>query len=330
VHNADLSRKNCPELLRAGVREERKNMLTNTKQIRIAKPNDLEFILDLAKKHTNQIGFIPRQATETYLAWRQIAIAMENDQPAGYLLHKHNVGDLPGVTAIHQAAICYDLRRRHLGMELVAHVRMRAALAGNAMLQLWCRGDIEANEFWRAAGFEAMGLRDGGTGRDIPHILWRIPVATHARLDAPISQRRRGRAGVPFNRTPGCNTHDIIEAARTGKLHALLADFRQRFELNHHRDAAAATAVTAQLTAVAHGTPETAVTLTDNQAHATAVAQEMTTTDVLATAELDALPAVHRKLNFTHESSPLYTKRQFTAVHRHGPRHAGMLDHTEI
>lgn len=185
---------------------------------------DLSFVLDLARKHAEQVGFIPAQGMANYVDRHAIDLAMENQDPAGYLLAKHKCPDLPGVTQIHQAAVCYDARRRAIGLELVKSTRRRSAAAGNGLMQLWCRGDLEANAFWLAAGFTPTGLRAGGTARNVPHVLWRMQIKRGADLDAPCSTRRRGRAGtgviVPHVATPAA----ILHAINAGKLVELYSD----------------------------------------------------------------------------------------------------------
>lgn len=198
------------------------DQVKHARQVRYARPTDLNFILDLTRKNTEALGFIPQAGVEQYLARRGVVLALENDTPAGFLLGNHAAPENPGMTLIHQACICYDARRRALGLELVARVAQHAAVARNGAMQLWCRGELDANDFWRAAGFEAMGLRSGGDRRGIPQILWRRAIVRNARLDAAPSVRRRGRAGTPVIRPAGHTTQTIMNAAQAGELQELL------------------------------------------------------------------------------------------------------------
>lgn len=196
--------------------------------VRLARPIDLPFIEHLARSNTEEVGFLPKQAIGEYIDRRAVMLAMENGDPAGYLLGKHHVPDYPGTTMIHQACVCFDARRRALGLSLVKRYTTAAAVSGNGAVQLWCRGNLDANEFWKAAGFEAMALRPGGERRGIPHILWRIAVVRHALLSIPPSTRRRGRSGTAVMRPSTCTTDQILEFAKNGDLSDLLEEWRSR------------------------------------------------------------------------------------------------------
>lgn len=198
------------------------------KPVRLAKPQDLNFVLDLTKKNSNALGFIPREAVEWYIANHLVNLVDENGDAAGFILAKHRQPDAPGMTSIHQACICYDARRRSAGLALVNRVKAIGAAQCNGLMQLWCRGELDANEFWKAAGFEAVGLRAGGARRGIPHILWRHALMRGANLAAPPSTRRRTRAGIPVMKPAEITTAEIIAAARDGKLQQLLEDWSKR------------------------------------------------------------------------------------------------------
>jgi N-acetylglutamate synthase-like GNAT family acetyltransferase len=222
-HNADDQSQNQASSPRPHEGETTENRPNVPPAIRTARADDLPFILDLSKKHSNAIGFIPAEGVANYVTMRLVKLAFENDEPAGFILAKHRVPDTPGIAQIHQAAICYDLQRRHIGFSLVKQTIAAAAVERAALIQLWCRSDLEANEFWRIAGFEAIALREGGTRRDHPHVLWRYKIMRGANIIAPSSNRRRGRAGAPVYCPEGIGTGPIIEACRSGTISKLLS-----------------------------------------------------------------------------------------------------------
>jgi len=240
------------------------------KPVRLAKPQDLEFVIDLTKKNSNALGFIPQEAVEWYIQNHLVNLVDENGDAAGFILAKHAQPDAPGITSIHQACICYDARRRQAGLALVNRVKAIGAAHGNGVMQLWCRGELDANEFWQAAGFEAVGLRAGGSRRNIPHILWRHALMRGANLTAPPSSRRRTRAGIPVMRPAEISTRDIVNNAHAGGLLKLLADWTQRAHIVLPADCSDAPAdftdgsldledVPADLTATGAPTPRTSV-----------------------------------------------------------------------
>jgi N-acetylglutamate synthase-like GNAT family acetyltransferase len=150
-------------------------------QIRLATHKDLRFVEHLQKRFTNQIGFIPRAAVENLIDWRLCTIALENGAPAGMLLGRDRLRWNIAIRPITQAAIDFDAQRRHNGLALVSEVQNAARSAGQLALQCCCREGLEANEFWRAAGFEEVCRLDPQSARGRKVICWRKLVLPHVR-----------------------------------------------------------------------------------------------------------------------------------------------------
>jgi hypothetical protein len=127
----------------------------------VATPADLSYVLHLQRTHARAVGFIPRAGLEEKIRLGQVWLSLENGEPAGFLHH----GSLavPEVR-IFQAAIQYDARRRRLALALVRHLTDRAAAAGARGVSLRCLSFLEANAFWRAAGFALVGTEPGAKG----------------------------------------------------------------------------------------------------------------------------------------------------------------------
>lgn len=132
---------------------------------------DVKFLDHLQKKFSEQVGFLPMVALEAHIAKGRVSIALENDEPAAYLLGKGNYQRDPHFGIIYQAAVSYDARRRLIGTALVQHL-MDHMEPGVRLIGLWCAQDIEANEFWSACGFEAVAARHGSKRRGRVHIFW--------------------------------------------------------------------------------------------------------------------------------------------------------------
>jgi ribosomal protein S18 acetylase RimI-like enzyme len=128
---------------------------------------------DLARKNSEALSFIPRPMIENYARRGQLMLALENDEPCGFLIHGEN---WPQVR-IYQACIQYDARRREHGMALVAALSSRARERGCHDVRLWCADDLDSNEFWRSAGFEYCAQRRGGRRRGRKHNLWALRLA---------------------------------------------------------------------------------------------------------------------------------------------------------
>lgn len=154
--------------------------------IRQAQPGDVTFLDHLQKKFREQVGFLPKRALETNIASGRVSLALENDEPAAYLLGKGNYLRDPHFGIIYQAAVSYDARRRLMGTALVQHFidHMEPTVR---LIGLWCAQDIEANEFWSACGFEAIAARHGSRSRGRVHIFWvgRTPRGRHEALRYP-------------------------------------------------------------------------------------------------------------------------------------------------
>ena len=129
--------------------------------VRRATPADLAYVVGLQKRNTEALGFIPRVALEQKIALGRIWLARENGEPAGFL--HHGTLATPEVR-LFQAAIQYDARRRHLGLALVGDLVARAAAAGAAGVSLRCLSFLDANDFWRQAGFTLHAAEPGANG----------------------------------------------------------------------------------------------------------------------------------------------------------------------
>jgi N-acetylglutamate synthase-like GNAT family acetyltransferase len=145
-------------------------------EIRTATQADYRFVKDLQNKHRNEIGFIPPGATQREIEWGHVLFAEENADDAGFLLVQPALGGQRTTAAIIQAAVRMDARRMKIGLALVAAIAAKAKAAGSTILQCWCRTDLDANAFWNAAGFQHIATRNGGTIKNIPCRLWRLPL----------------------------------------------------------------------------------------------------------------------------------------------------------
>jgi hypothetical protein len=137
--------------------------------------DDLLYARSLMKQHTEQVGFLPDAALRWYADHGCVWAGTINNDPVGYLVAKP-LKSAPNVHAILQACIQMDARRMHSGLALVAHVCSLAQESGRDIVQCWCRDDIEANHFWKAAGFVEIMRKPGGERRGREVILYRRAV----------------------------------------------------------------------------------------------------------------------------------------------------------
>ena len=165
---------------RPGVAIQATHQPKNASEIRTATPADFAFVRSLQARNSNAVGFVPIEGVRNYLAAGCITITRENDDQAGYLLARPRVAGAPFIRPIVQAAVCFDARRRRHALSLVDDLARAAFISGQLLLQCWCREELEANDFWQAAGFIAVARRHQGAKRGRPCILWRRPLSTAA------------------------------------------------------------------------------------------------------------------------------------------------------
>lgn len=132
----------------------------------------VQYAVDLARKNSEALSFIPRPRIEAYAEAGQLLVATENGEPCGFLIYG---GGWP-ILKVYQCCIQYDARRRHAGLDLVRRL-IAIAAARCQDISLWCADDLDANEFWRSAGFSLVGQREGGTRRGRKHNAWYLRVA---------------------------------------------------------------------------------------------------------------------------------------------------------
>ncbi len=126
------------------------------------------------ERNYEAVGFLPRPKLEEYAHRGQLLAATENDDFCGYLVYGNGWPKL----RVYQACIQYDARRREHGMSLVGRLIRIAAEKDCEMISLWCADDLEANDFWKTAGFVFGGQREGGKKRGRKHNLWTMRLPT--------------------------------------------------------------------------------------------------------------------------------------------------------
>jgi len=122
----------------------------------------LEYIVNLHKKNSNSLGFIPKPRIEEYLRNEQVFFEYEGGLEGGFCI----IGSGKGKTLkIYQHCIEQDLRRLQHGKELFNKIECEAQKKGYENIHLRCRENLESNKFWAALGFNFMYLEPKITQR---------------------------------------------------------------------------------------------------------------------------------------------------------------------
>lgn len=173
----------------------------------VGRPDHKRMVMELQKKFSNQLGFLPGKAIDFYLDEQLVGIALENAEPCGYVLGRPSMKYQPLIRPITQAAVFMDAQRRHHGLALVAAVCRRAVDARQLVVQARVAIDIEAVEFWTAAGFEDVHVEDPGNARARKIVTFRrcvTPAVPAWFFDPPqVSRTRRRPAKSEAPAPPG-------------------------------------------------------------------------------------------------------------------------------
>lgn len=140
---------------------------------------DEPFVVNLQKRFSNQIGFLPRAALTEAIGRNLIAVAVENGTPAGYMLIRPAAQHQPWCASIIQAAVELDAQRHSHGRNLLAHLLKRANRVH--VIQAWCRSDLEANAFWQQMGFSQVALLERQSARKKSMVLYRKALTNEGR-----------------------------------------------------------------------------------------------------------------------------------------------------
>lgn len=190
-------------------------------QIRTATAEDLTYVDHLQRKFAGAVGFLPKIAIETLLAQGHMRIAVQNDDPAGYILSRPRLRWCPQMRSITQACVAMDAQRRHHGLALLATIESEARTAGLLAIQACCAVGLESNEFWKAAGFVPIVHMTPQNVRAREIICWRKPLANVLPPWFAAPPRVAGhRAKISTSaRNPHRNTDDQLKSLKfiTGK-----------------------------------------------------------------------------------------------------------------
>lgn len=144
--------------------------------LRTASISDLKFIDHLQRKFANALGWLPNQALERLIGMQVIYTALENDEPAGYIVSRRRLRWQPKMRSITQAAVAMDAQRRHHGLALLSRIAAEAQADGLQAIQACCAVGLESNEFWHAAGFMPICHMTPQNLRNREVICWRLPL----------------------------------------------------------------------------------------------------------------------------------------------------------
>jgi len=137
--------------------------------VRLANIADLPYVIDLANKEGNSLGFIPKPAYEAAITgikrgkrWSltcndKLWVEEENGDLVGFLM-----ASFGGIVKVNQIAIQEDARKIERGRLLIESLKNHAIQNVNkSNFGCGCADDLESNLFWQAIGWSKVGQRNG-------------------------------------------------------------------------------------------------------------------------------------------------------------------------
>jgi len=143
--------------------------------IELATAKDFNYIIELSKRHAEELGFIPRAALLNHLEAGRMTVARENGDDVGYFL-TNRVGQKQ--VRIFQACVQLDARGLKHGLALLSDLVTRCAITGSHHITLHCRDGLESNNFWSACGFTKRRIFPGGLARGKIIHEWELDLST--------------------------------------------------------------------------------------------------------------------------------------------------------
>lgn len=118
-------------------------------------PGEVAYVINLSRRHTDALGFLPRPRLEQYAARGRLWLTHDAGDLCGFLV----VGNGWPILNLYQLCIQRDAQRQTHGAALVTRAQAVAQQQGYSAVACWCASDLEANQFWRAMGFHCLGVR---------------------------------------------------------------------------------------------------------------------------------------------------------------------------
>ena len=148
--------------------------MNNIGEIRFAKISDLSYIIDLSKKESMSIGFIPKMAYESAITgikkgdrWSDVCndklfVIECNNQLVGFCLASFGrIGGIGKLGKIAQICLQTDARLIQRGRVLLDKVVEYGKTVGTFRWSCGCADDLPSNIFWQSMGWIKLTERFG-------------------------------------------------------------------------------------------------------------------------------------------------------------------------
>ena len=191
-------------------------MQTTIEQLTVA---DLEAVDELMKQHSRTLGFLPREALQSYLKKGSVLGAKTNvDQLVGYLLY----GAYINYFRITHLCVSEEYRGQGIAKGLVNHLKESANT--QKIIRLTCRRDFPADSLWPKLGFVALGEKPSRSKEERSLTTWQLTLSLDDQLELFQVETSDERLDVVIDAQIFFD-FDELDSDKTMPSRALLADF---------------------------------------------------------------------------------------------------------
>lgn len=135
-------------------------------KLRMMTPKDLHQVREIARQHTDAIGFLPDKAIRHYVHLGSCIAAEATNTIVGFLIGHFSMVSAPYVSRIYQIAIDREWQHHGCGKMLVASFEREAKRLSSRITLIHVAEDLPAVKFWMKEAYEFGGYQEGGRRRD--------------------------------------------------------------------------------------------------------------------------------------------------------------------
>lgn len=132
----------------------------NEIEIRLAIPEDIVAVKNLADSHKHELGFLRRPALLKAIERHELLVAENGVGIVGFVEYRHRRDQQ---TTLYNVVVHPEHRRHGTGKQLVTNLEQEARKLGKSWVLLKCPEDLESNTFYERIGYKKVDVEKGKT-----------------------------------------------------------------------------------------------------------------------------------------------------------------------